>query len=168
MNLFSNLFGNKHTIHKKKINIFAPLSGNIVNLKEVPDVVFSKKIVGDGIAIFPTSNIILSPINGIIGKIFKTLHAFSIKSDENNAELFVHFGIDTVKLKGIGFKKLAEENQIVKIGDPIISVNLSLLKKTAKSILTPVVISNIELFKKMDKKSGQIIAGETIIFSIEK
>ncbi|XBC39291.1 MAG: PTS glucose transporter subunit IIA [Buchnera aphidicola (Nurudea shiraii)] len=162
MHLFSNLF------NKKKINIFAPLSGNIVNLETVPDVVFSKKIVGDGIAILPTSNIMLSPINGTIAKIFKTLHAFSIKSHEHNIELFVHFGIDTIKLQGSGFKKLAEENQTVKIGDPIINLDLPFLKKTAKSIITPVIISNIELFKKIHKKSGQIIAGKNVIFSIEK
>ncbi|XBC38242.1 MAG: PTS glucose transporter subunit IIA [Buchnera aphidicola (Floraphis choui)] len=168
MNLFSNFFKTKNITSRKIINIFAPLSGDIVNLEEVPDIVFSKKIVGDGIAILPNSNIMLSPINGTIGKIFTTLHAFSIQSKEDDIELFVHFGIDTVKLKGIGFKKIAQENQIVKIGDPIISLNLPLLKNTAKSILTPVVISNMELFKKIYKRSGQIIAGKNIIFSIEK
>ncbi|XBC42866.1 MAG: PTS glucose transporter subunit IIA [Buchnera aphidicola (Kaburagia rhusicola ensigallis)] len=168
MNLFSNFFKSKNIISNNKINIFAPLSGNIVSLEKVPDVVFSKKIVGDGIAISPNSSIILSPINGIIGKIFKTLHAFSIKSNENDVELFVHFGIDTVQLNGVGFKKLAQENQTVKIGDPIIGLDLFLLTTTAKSILTPIVISNIENFKEIKKKSGQVIAGKDIIFSIKK
>ncbi|XBC44426.1 MAG: PTS glucose transporter subunit IIA [Buchnera aphidicola (Schlechtendalia peitan)] len=168
MHLFSNFFKNKKTESKNIINIFAPLSGTIVNLEQVPDVVFSKKIVGDGIAILPKSDILLSPIDGIVGKIFKTLHAFSIKSCKNDIELFVHFGIDTVKLKGIGFKKIAQENQVVKIGEPIISVDLPLLKKTSKSILTPIIISNIEIFKKIYKKSGEVIAGKNIIFSIKK
>ncbi|ANF16877.1 PTS system glucose-specific transporter subunit IIA [Buchnera aphidicola (Schlechtendalia chinensis)] len=168
MNLFSNFFKNKKSASKKMINIFAPLSGVIVSLEQVPDIVFSEKIVGDGVAILPNSNIILSPIDGVIGKIFKTLHAFSIKSNKNNIELFVHFGIDTVKLKGVGFKKIAKENQIVKIGDPIISLDLTLLKKTSKSILTPIVISNIETFKKIYKKSGTVIAGKNIIFSVNR
>ncbi|XBC37724.1 MAG: PTS glucose transporter subunit IIA [Buchnera aphidicola (Meitanaphis elongallis)] len=168
MNLFSNFFSNKNTISNTTINIFAPLSGSIVNIEDVPDIVFSKKIVGDGIAILPNSNVILAPIDGTIGKIFKTLHAFSIKSKKNNIELFVHFGIDTVNLKGIGFEKIAQENQTIKIGDPIINLNLPLLQKTAKSILTPVVVSNIETFKEIHKKSGQVVAGKDIIFSIKK
>ncbi|QCI23101.1 PTS glucose transporter subunit IIA [Buchnera aphidicola] len=168
MSLISNFFNKKNIISKNKIDVFAPLSGEIVHLEDVPDIVFSKKVVGDGVAISPNSNIILSPIDGTIGKIFNTLHAFSIKSKKYNVELFVHFGIDTVNLKGIGFTNIAQENQIVKIGDPIIKVNLSLLKNTAKSILTPVVISNMENFKEIRKRSGQVVAGKSIIFSINR
>ncbi len=65
----------------------------------VPDVVFAEKIVGDGIAIKPTGNKMVAPVDGTIGKIFETNHAFSIESD-SGVELFVHFGIDTVELKG--------------------------------------------------------------------
>jgi len=167
MNFFSKLFNNSNHISKKKIDIFSPLSGKITHIEDVPDEVFSKKIVGDGVAILPTSNIILAPINGKIGKIFKTLHAFSIKS-KNGVELFVHFGIDTVTLKGLGFKQISKENDTVEIGDPIISIDLPLLTKSAKSILTPVIISNIEKFTKIIKNTGPVIAGKTVIFSIQK
>ena len=81
------------------IEIIAPLSGEIVNIEDVPDVVFAEKIVGDGIAIKPTGNKMVAPVDGTIGKIFETNHAFSIESD-SGVELFVHFGIDTVELKG--------------------------------------------------------------------
>ncbi|XBC39795.1 MAG: PTS glucose transporter subunit IIA [Buchnera aphidicola (Chaetogeoica yunlongensis)] len=164
MNFFSNFFKNKSY---DKIDVFSPISGTITNIEDVPDEVFSKKIVGDGVAIMPTSNILLAPINGKIGKIFETLHAFSIKS-KDGIELFVHFGIDTITLKGSGFKKISQENFSVNIGDPIISIDLPFLKKTAKSILTPVIISNIEKFKKIIKNSGIAKAGKTIIFSIKK
>lgn len=80
------------------IDIIAPLSGEIVNIEDVPDVVFAEKIVGDGIAIKPAGNKMVAPVNGTIGKIFETNHAFSIESDDG-VELFVHFGIDTVELK---------------------------------------------------------------------
>ncbi len=92
------------------IEIVAPLSGEIVNIEDVPDVVFAEKIVGDGIAIKPTGNKMVAPVDGTIGKIFETNHAFSIESD-SGIELFVHFGIDTVELKGEGFKRIAEEGQ---------------------------------------------------------
>lgn len=167
MNFFSNFFKNSNNSFNEKIDIFSPLSGEIVNIEDVPDEVFSKKIVGDGIAILPTSNVLLAPINGKIGKIFETLHAFSIKSN-NGIELFVHFGIDTVSLKGSGFKKISEENTTVHIGEPIISIDLPFLKKSAKSILTPVIISNMEKFKTIIKNSGSVTAGKTIIFSVQK
>ena len=165
MNFLSDFFGKKKSKYFKKIDILAPLSGDIINIKDVPDVVFSKKIVGDGIAINPLGTKMLAPVNGTIGKILDSMHAFSIIS-EDGVELFVHFGVDTVKLKGEGFKKIAQDNQAVKIGDPIISFDLNLLKKKSYSILTPVVISNIEKFKKIEKSSGKIIAGKTVIMSL--
>ncbi|QCI20809.1 PTS glucose transporter subunit IIA [Buchnera aphidicola (Hyperomyzus lactucae)] len=165
MSFLSNLFNNKKPIFSKKIEIIAPLSGEIVDIEDVPDVVFSNKIVGDGIAIKPLGNQILAPVNGTIGKIFESMHAFSIIS-EDNVELFVHFGIDTVQLKGKGFKKKAENNQKVKIGDEIIIFDLDFLTNQSKSILTPVVISNMENFKKIKKSSGTIVAGKTVIMSV--
>lgn len=165
MNFLSDFFNKKKYENLKKIDILAPISGDIIKIEDVPDVVFSKKIVGDGIAINPTGNKMLAPINGTIGKILDSMHAFSIIS-KDGVELFVHFGIDTVKLKGEGFKKVAKDNQEVKIGQTIISFDLDLLKEKAYSILTPVVISNIENFKKIEKSSGTIVAGKTVIMSL--
>lgn len=125
------------------IDIIAPLSGEIVNIEDVPDVVFAEKIVGDGIAIKPAGNKMVAPVNGTIGKIFETNHAFSIESNDG-IELFVHFGIDTVELKGEGFTRIAEEGQEVKAGDTIIEFDLAVLEEKAKSTLTPVVISNMD------------------------
>ncbi|QCI25854.1 PTS glucose transporter subunit IIA [Buchnera aphidicola] len=165
MNLLSNFFKKKYNISSKKINIFAPISGKIVDLKSVPDDVFSKKIVGDGIAIQPTGKRIVAPIKGIIGKIFNTMHAFSIISSEK-IEMFVHFGIDTILLNGKGFKKIAQDNQKVNIGDVILEYDLDFLKEKAKSILTPIIISNIEKIKKIKKYSGVVHSGKTPIMQI--
>ncbi|WP_430247519.1 PTS glucose transporter subunit IIA [Providencia sp. PAZ2] len=149
------------------IEIIAPLSGEIVNIEDVPDVVFAEKIVGDGIAIKPSGNKIVAPVDGTIGKIFETNHAFSIESDDG-IELFVHFGIDTVELKGEGFKRIAEEGQSVKKGDVIIEFDLALLEEKAKSVLTPVVISNMDEIKELNKLSGTVTVGETVIMRIKK
>ncbi|SPZ23751.1 Glucose-specific phosphotransferase enzyme IIA component [Providencia rettgeri] len=149
------------------IEIIAPLSGEIVNIEDVPDVVFAEKIVGDGIAIKPAGNKIVAPVDGTIGKIFKTNHAFSIESDDG-IELFVHFGIDTVELKGEGFKRIAEEGQTVKKGDLIIEFDLALLEEKAKSVLTPVVISNMDEIKELNKLTGSVTVGETVIMRIKK
>ena len=149
------------------IEIIAPLSGEIVNIEDVPDVVFAEKIVGDGIAIKPTGNKIVAPVNGTIGKIFETNHAFSIES-EDGIELFVHFGIDTVELKGEGFTRIAEEGQTVKVGDTVIEFDLAFLEEKAKSVLTPVVISNMDEIKELNKLSGSVTVGETAVLKIKK
>ncbi len=149
------------------IDIIAPLSGEIVNIEDVPDVVFAEKIVGDGIAIKPTGNKMVAPVNGTIGKIFETNHAFSIES-EDGIELFVHFGIDTVELKGQGFTRIAEEGQDVKAGDTVIEFDLAYLEENAKSTLTPVVISNMDEIKELTKLSGSITVGESPVLKVTK
>lgn len=167
MGFFDKLFGGKKEAVAKEVKIYAPLSGEIVNIEDVPDVVFSEKIVGDGIAIRPTGDTIVAPVNGTIGKIFETNHAFSIES-EDGVELFVHFGIDTVELKGEGFTRLAEENQEVKVGDLIIKFDLELLQSKAKSVLTPVVISNMDEVTNLQKLSGEVVAGESTVLVLTK
>ncbi len=149
------------------IEVFAPLSGEIVPLEEVPDVVFAEKIVGDGIAIRPSGNKMVAPCDGTIGKIFETNHAFSIESD-SGLELFVHFGIDTVELKGEGFTRVAQEGQQVKKGDTVLEFDLALLEQKAKSTLTPVVISNMDEVKELGRQSGIVTAAEDVILRVKK
>jgi sugar PTS system EIIA component len=149
------------------IDIIAPISGEIVAIEDVPDVVFAEKIVGDGIAIRPTGSQMVAPCDGEIGKIFETNHAFSLESD-TGIELFVHFGIDTVELKGEGFTRIAQEGQKVKAGDTIIEFDLEFLKEHAKSILTPVVISNMDEIKELQKMSGTVVVAADPILKIIK
>jgi len=150
---------------KSMISIQAPLSGEIVPIEEVPDTVFADKIVGDGVAIIPSGDMMVAPCDGTIGKIFETNHAFSIKSDDG-IELFVHFGTDTVNLKGKGFSRIAKEGQRVKTGEPIIGFNLAFLKENAPSVITPIVISNIEEVKELIKISGSVTKGESVVLNI--
>lgn len=166
MGLFDKLFGSKQK-ESQEIKIYSPLTGEIVNIEDVPDVVFSEKIVGDGVAIRPAGDTIVAPVNGTIGKIFETNHAFSIES-ENGVELFVHFGIDTVELKGEGFTRLAQEGQTVKVGEPIIKFDLALLESKAKSVLTPIVISNMDEISNLNKLNGQVVAGESVVLTLTK
>ena len=149
------------------IDLIAPLSGEIIAIEDVPDVVFAEKIVGDGIAIRPTGNKMVAPCDGEIGKIFETNHAFSLESD-TGIELFVHFGIDTVELKGEGFTRIAHEGQKVKAGDTIIEFELAFLKDKAKSILTPVVIANMDEIKELQKMSCTVEVATDVVLKIVK
>lgn len=149
------------------IEILSPITGEIVKIEDVPDVVFAEKIVGDGVAIKPKGNKIVAPFPGKICKIFETNHAFAIESDDG-IELFVHFGIDTVELKGEGFTRVAEEGQQVKAGDTVIEFDLQFLESKAKSVLTPVVISNMDSIHELIKLSGAVEEGKTPIMKVKK
>ena len=124
----------------KKQTIVSPADGDVVNLSEVPDQVFSEKMAGDGIAITPRSNTFVAPISGVVTKIFSTNHAYSIKA-KNGLEVLVHIGLDTVALKGEGFKRLVEEGETVSTGQSIISADLEYIKSQGKKIITPIVLN---------------------------
>ena len=164
LNKIKTLVKNKSS-KRSVISIQAPLSGEIVPIEEVPDVVFAEKIVGDGVAIMPSGDMMVAPCNGTIGKIFETNHAFSMESDDG-LELFVHFGMDTVNLKGEGFTRIAKEGQRVKTGEPIIGFDLALLKEKAPSVITPIVISNMDEVKELNKMSGSVTKGESVVLNI--
>ncbi len=149
------------------IKLIAPLDGDIIPIEDTPDPVFAEKTVGDGVAIVPTGDTMVAPADGVIGKIFDTNHAFSMLTDDG-LEVFVHFGIDTVELKGEGFTRLAQPGVQVKVGDPVIGFDLAVLKEKAKSVITPVVIANAEDFGEMTKADGQVRAGRNTILAVEK
>lgn len=170
MGFFDFLKGNKETEVKEfDGKVFAPISGNILPLSEVPDEVFAQKMVGDGIAIEPLeSGVMLAPADGVIEKIFDTNHAFSIVTT-SKMEVFVHFGMDTVKLAGKGFEKLVNEGDVVKAGDPLIKFDYEYLRENAKSVITPVIISNYEDYADLGKvEEGKAEAGKTLVLNVKK
>jgi len=127
----------------KLLNLLAPIDGKAIDLSEVPDKVFAQRMIGDGIAIIPSSNIVCAPADGMLTLIFKTNHAFGITL-KNGLELLVHIGLDTVELKGEGFKRLAMEETFVKAGTPIISFDEKFMAAKNICMITPVLISNMD------------------------
>ncbi|UDG80668.1 PTS system N-acetylglucosamine-specific EIICBA component [Candidatus Hartigia pinicola] len=158
----------EQTQNKVILSVFAPVSGEICSLDDVPDQAFSTRVVGDGVAIKANSSEVLAPVSGKIVKIFETNHAFCIVTD-NGVELIVHIGIDTVILKGKGFTRLVDEGRKVKAGMPILKLNIGFLESHTKSIISPVIISNIDDFSSIEiLGKGYVIAGETIIYNVLK
>ncbi|CAG9413085.1 PTS system N-acetylglucosamine-specific EIICBA component [Providencia alcalifaciens] len=150
------------------LSLIAPVSGEVYSLDQVPDEAFSSRIVGDGIAIKPTSSEVVAPAAGTIVKIFPTNHAFCLET-ANGVELIVHMGIDTVALNGEGCERLVEEGAEVEAGTPILKLDLPFLEANAKSMISPVIISNIDDFAGVEiLAKGQVIAGETIIYHVLK
>ncbi|MFS0751480.1 glucose-specific PTS transporter subunit IIBC [Oceanobacillus sp. 1P07AA] len=120
----------------------APLTGQMIPITDVPDQVFSGKMMGEGFAIIPKEGVVVSPVDGKINNIFPTNHAIGIQSN-GGREILIHVGLDTVNLKGSGFNILVDENQFVEAGQPLLKVDLDYLDKHGFSTITPVVFTNI-------------------------
>ncbi len=143
------------------LTILAPVAGWATPLDEVPDPVFSDRILGDGVAIDPIGGRLVAPCDGIIVALAK--HAVTIRA-ESGAEILVHVGLETVALKGLGFTPLAEEGRAVKAGDPILSFDLEILARHAKSLITPVIIANGEAFVIVRRTvSREVAAGDVLM-----
>jgi PTS system beta-glucosides-specific IIC component/PTS system sucrose-specific IIC component len=124
----------------KEIIISSPIKGEILELQQVPDKTFAEGILGEGFAINPADGNVYSPVEGKVMMAFETGHAVAINSF--GAEILIHFGIDTVKLNGEGFKLLVKNGDEVKVGTPLIQVDLEKIKDKVPSVITPVVVTN--------------------------
>lgn len=146
----------------------SPMTGEILPISEVPDQVFSGKMVGDGFAIRPTDGKVVSPVNGKVVTVFPTKHAIGIAAD-NGTEILIHIGIDTVHLKGEGFTSKIEQGDLVEQGQLLMEVDLDYVEKNAASIITPVVFTNLEEGQAISlKASGNVRANDKDIVSITK
>lgn len=121
--------------------LISPITGEMKQITEVPDPVFGEKMMGDGFAILPTEGKVVSPINGEVVQVFPTKHAIGLRSDKG-LEVLIHFGLETVALKGEGFEAHVTEGQKVKAGDLMLTVDLEFLKAQGKQLITPVVMTN--------------------------
>ncbi len=147
--------------------LVSPVTGEVVAIEQVPDEAFASKAVGDGVAVKPTDKTVVSPAAGTIVKIFNTNHAFCLET-ENGAEIVVHMGIDTVALNGQGFTRLVEEGAEVVAGQPILEMDLDFLNANARSMISPVVCSNIDDFSGLViQAKGQVVAGQTPLYEIK-
>ncbi|MCC5465915.1 glucose-specific PTS transporter subunit IIBC [Pelosinus baikalensis] len=125
------------------INSFlAPLDGKIIAITQVPDQVFSQKIVGDGFAIEPSNGEIVSPVNGVVTSVLESKHAVGITAD-SGLEMIVHFGIDTVHLKGEGFTLFVNQGDRIKAGQSLFKADLKAIKDKVPSMITPIVFTNL-------------------------
>jgi len=140
--------------------IYAPLSGKVLELSEVPDPVFAEKMMGDGFAIQPTDGLVLSPVSGKVIIAFPTKHAVGLLTDDN-LEILIHVGTDTVKLKGKGFELLIQEGDLVEVGTPLLKVDLAYINAHAQSSITPVVFTNLK-GQSLAVNKTTVIAGQTI------
>lgn len=135
--------------NKLSIAITSPVSGEAVPLSEVPDPVFSEKVLGDGLAVIPSDGKIYSPVDGEISSVTDSHHAYGLRSYDG-LEILIHFGLETVGLKGEGFKSYVNEGDKVTKGQLIAEADINFLKSKGINLITPIIISggaeNFKLF----------------------
>lgn len=146
----------------KDMKILAPVKGAVIPLEEVPDEVFASKVLGDGVGIIPEEGKIYSPVDGKIAAITDSLHAYSFETDDG-VEMIVHFGLETVSLKGKGFTSKVKVGDKVKAGDLIAEVDLDYLKEKEIQTITPVIICGGVQFDDMKVEYGKVDAKSVLM-----
>ncbi len=152
MGLFSKIFNNKEQ------DFISPMTGKVVAMEDIPDPVFSQKMMGEGCGIDLTDGKVIAPFDAEVTSAFPTGHAFGLKSTVDDTEILIHIGIDTVELEGDGFNTAVKQGDTVKQGDVLVTVDLSKVLKAGKSLISPIAFEN----NKVDVlKIGQnVVAGE--------
>lgn len=144
MGFFDKLFGSKKA---EVLTLKAPLNGEIIDIKEIPDPTFAEGVLGPTIGFKPGEDgTIYAPCDGVVTQIFKTAHAVTITSNDK-VELLIHVGINTVDLKGEGFEAFVKDDDVVKCGQPLIKFDQAIIANAGLSNLVPVVICNAMDFK---------------------
>ncbi|MBB6671115.1 glucose PTS transporter subunit IIA [Cohnella nanjingensis] len=129
-----------------QVQFHAPVQGRMIPLEEVDDPIFAQKLVGRGVAFIPDKGELVAPVRGKIIHLYPTLHAIGIQTPEG-LEVLLHIGINTSHLKGKGFTALVKEGDEVTPGQPLIRFHLPTLKAEAKSLATPMVITNSDIVR---------------------
>lgn len=163
MNLFKKLFGNKET----ELKVTSPLTGKKVALEDVPDPVFSQKMMGEGVAVDPEDGLVVSPVEGKVVQVFPTKHAVGLET-KSGAEVLIHIGLETVAMEGEGFEAFVAQGDKVSVGDKLISFDLDLIKEKAKSTVTPIIITNSDSYEVHVEEDIELKSGSTSLMTVKK
>ena len=148
-------------LKKEEFKITAPADGELIPLSDVPDEVFSQKVMGDGFAVIPANGRVAAPISGTAASVFPTGHAIGIET-KDGIECIVHIGLDTVELNGEGFQPLIGQGDKVKAGQPVIEFDKELVEAKGYNVTIIVVFpSGYEHAFALGKK--KLAAGEQVI-----
>lgn len=157
MGFLDKLFGSQ------ELEILAPVAGQVVPIQQVSDPTFGEEIVGKGVAIRPEEGRIVAPCNGKVELMFDTGHAVSMVSDFG-AEILIHVGLDTVKLKGEHYTVHVKNGDAIKAGQLLIEFDRDAIAAAGYDTITPVVVCNPEAFASFQTYAGRPAAvGDKVI-----
>ena len=158
---------NEGDIFMKCGKILSPMTGEAVGLGEVPDPVFSQKIIGDGMAVIPSEGKLLSPVDGEVISVADTKHAFGLRTAEG-LELLIHVGLETVHLNGECFQVFVKPGDKVKAGDLLAEVDLAYLKERGINPITPVLVCGGFQGQQLNAAAGPVQAGKTVLMELSE
>jgi glucose-specific phosphotransferase system IIA component len=165
--MFKKIFESIQRKHYMNITIYSPIEGELCSINSVNDPTFSKKILGEGIAILPNQGRVISPVNGVIYTIFETNHAITILSDEG-CEILIHIGIDTVELKGKYFKSYVKTDDRVKRGDLLLEFDVERIRESGFQVISPIVICNTNDYENIQLNPGKEIKENEILMTMRR
>lgn len=148
-------------------NFVSPLQGERLSLADVPDQTFSQKLMGDGFAVKPSGRRVVSPIHGTVATLIGTHHAIGLV-DSSGFEVLIHVGIDTVKLKGEGFKALVKEGDTVVPGQPLLEFDLHFIQSKGLSTITPVIFTAADWDWKLSNQELLLSEGQPLLHYQQK
>ena len=151
--------------HHLTLRLLSPLDGEIIPLDNVPDPVFAQRIAGDGVSLDPTSSSVLAPCAGEIIYAHPAGHAFTLRS-EGGAEIMIHVGVDTVRLKGEGFRLKVRAGDRVAAGQELLEFDADLVATRARSLLTQLLVVNMDLVSSMKHPAGKVRAGRDLLLEL--
>ena len=152
----------------KNVIMKSPVVGRCFDISEIPDEVFSTKMLGNGIGFESTEGILYAPVDGEILQVFPTKHAMILKSKEG-IEILLHIGVDTVGMKGEGFETFVEKSQQVKAGDKLLTFDNELIKAKVKSNLSALILTDNEIMESVEFKLGTVDKNnEVVIVKLKK
>ena len=145
----------------------AVVSGKIIPLTAVNDDVFSKGMMGTGVAIVPDDDVIVAPCDGEVTMLFPTMHAFGMKN-EDGVEILVHIGIDTVKMDGKGFTKKVSDGDKVHAGDILVEADLEEIKNAGYQTTTMMILTNTDEFGNVTKAEPAEVKTTSKVMTLTK
>ncbi|MBI4350269.1 MAG: phosphoenolpyruvate--protein phosphotransferase [Elusimicrobia bacterium] len=151
--------------HQLTLRLLSPLDGEIISLDNVPDPVFARRIAGDGVSVDPTSSAVLAPCAGEIIYAHPAGHAFTLRG-EGGAEVMIHVGVDTVRLKGEGFRLKVRAGDRVAVGQELLAFDADLVATKARSLLTQLLVVNMDLVSSLKHPAGKVRAGRDLLLEL--
>ncbi len=150
---------------RQTVTIKAPLGGIIYPIEAVPDPVFSRKMVGDGLSIDPTTSTLCAPIDGIVTQLHRAHHAITV-THSSGLEVMLHIGLETVGLKSEGFKAYVTQGQHVSAGERLIDFDMDFVATHAVSLLTEIVLSSSEQISSIEKAEGTAVCCQSTLMRV--
>lgn len=151
----------------KTVSITAPLKGKVVTLDKVNDTVFSKSIMGKGVAILPSEGEVRAPFKGVVNAVFPTKHAIGLTS-EDGMEVMIHVGLDTVELDGKYFEAFVKNNDSIEVNDLLLKFDMEAIKAADYDIITPIIITNSAEFIDIIETSEREVTFEKDLLKVFK